>query len=237
MPQKSLWQSFSAVGGAALVIGSFIYAIVAQATQPPLPPADTIIEWQALWNDGYYGQKYTFAVTWIGLAVAFISPFLLVHFVRVAIRSLHQSRPLSTEWNGRPLAQLPTRRAAMFALGLAMCIIGYGFLGVCLVDPTVLVPIGFIARLLLAVCPLFLVAGPAMVVDCLPACVIVGTVEGLRQVAPQGAGQAPSFRFSVRDHHFTLEERVWSQLTPNERVAVTFSPVFRRVLGIVVDRG
>lgn len=49
------------VGGA---VGTAVHALVATAWSPPLWPALWFIELQALWGDGRYCPKVTWALTW-----------------------------------------------------------------------------------------------------------------------------------------------------------------------------
>ena len=56
--------AISGVIAALFVSGTLVYAVAAQMAEPPLEPARTFIDWQALWGDGSYGVKATFLVTW-----------------------------------------------------------------------------------------------------------------------------------------------------------------------------
>ena len=78
----------SAIPGviAALFVGgTLVYAVAAQMTEPPLEPALTFIDWQALWENGRYGVNATFLVTWTFLLFVPLVPFMAVVSVVTAI--------------------------------------------------------------------------------------------------------------------------------------------------------
>lgn len=129
---------------------------------------------QALWGDGRYGPKFTFAITWFIILLALCGPLGLVAMCMGPLRSTRAARIMPAwprlEWTRM---REPTRAA----IGLAMTLVGLLFGGLCLTDPAMFAPVNFLAQILLIFCPFMLVAGPALLLDvALPTRVLCGPI-------------------------------------------------------------
>lgn len=227
---------WSAVAGALVVlcfVGSFVHAIVAQMFDPPLPPSGALMRWQALWNGGFYGTKYNFAVTWFCTLAALFGPVMLISMASGARRLERAPAPTGPGW--RAIAVPHMRRGALVRLGLVLLAIGLGFGAICLWDPELVAPVGFLAQILLIVWPFILVAGPAVLLDALPPGTVNGPIEALEHV-PGAQGQRGVFHVRVGGRSFALAEPAWRSLGVGDRVYVAFSPAFDRVVDLRVER-
>ena len=221
----------SAIWGviAALFVGgTLVYAVAAQMTEPPLEPALTFIDWQALWENGRYGVKATFLVTWTFLMFAPLAPFMVVVSVVNAIKAA-RTRPAMPSWPRIEWARM--REPARAGIGVALTMFGGVFGGVCLVEPEVLVPVGFLATIALMVWPCALLVGPLLLLDTvMPADVVVASIQGLDRTPGATPQQAARFHLRVGGKRFELGEAAWRQLVENEEIAVRGSSIFSRVL-------
>ena len=169
-----------AIFAVLLLIGTLVFSIGAQMTEPPLEPALTLMRLQALWGDGRYGPKFTFAITWFITLLALLGPLGLVAMCIGPLRSTRDQRTMPAwprlEWTRM---REPTRAG----IGLALTLVGLLFAGLCLTDPEVFAPVNFLAQVLLIFCPFMLVAGPALLIDlALPALVSRGPVTALERL-------------------------------------------------------
>lgn len=229
--RSSRW---SAVAGALAVlffVGTFVFAIVAQMFDPPLPPSGALMYWQALWNGGYYGAKYNFAVTWFCTLAALCGPVMLIGLATEMRKIGRAPAPTEPGWHAIAVAHMG--RGAMVRLGLVSLAIGLGFGAICLWDPELVAPVGFIAQIVLIVWPFTLVAGPAVLLDALAPGAVSGPIEALEHI-PGAQGQRGVFRVRVGGRSFDLAEPAWRSLGAGDRVFVAFSPAFDRVVDLRV---
>lgn len=213
---------------ALVLVGTIVFAIAAQMTEPPMEPALTLMRWQALWDDGRYGPKYTFAVTWFITLLALFGPLGLIAMSLGPLRSTSDQRVMPSwprlEWT-RMLE--PTRAR----LGVALTVVGLLFGGVCLVDPEVFGPVGFLARIALIIWPFTLLAGPALLLDVtLPAPVLRGPVLALDRLPGATPQQAAQHFMTLGEQRLELPEPLWKQLQVGDTVALRRSGGFERVL-------
>ncbi len=229
-PPASRGSIVGAVLFVLVIVGTLVFAIVAQMTGPPLEPARTFMLWQSLWNDGFYGAKYNFAVTWISLLVVLLGPVMLVAVSVDAIKAGRGQPAMPQGW--RALAWKHMDRAARLRLGLGLTGIALLFGGVCLTDPTLLTPVGFLAQLALVLWPFTVIAGPTLVLDeCLPERVVIGPVEALDREA---RGQSEVFHVKLAGKQFAVPEALWRQLTTNDTIAVRLGGGFDGVRAVAV---
>jgi len=213
-----------------LIVGTLVFAIVAQMTGPPLEPARTFMLWQSLWNDGFYGAKYNFAVTWISLLVALCGPLMLVTFSVDAMKARRGQPAMPQGW--RALAWKHMDRAARLRLGLGLTGIALLFGGVCLTDPTLLTPVGFLALLALLLWPFTVIIGPTLVLDeLLPERIVIGPVEALEH---DTRGPSNAFNVTLAGKKFAVPEALWRQLTATDTIAVRFGGGFAGVRAVAV---
>lgn len=213
-----------------VAVGTLVYAIVAQALDAPLEPARAFMRWQALWNDGYYGVKYNFAVTWISMLVALGGPVLLAGLTHEAIKSARQGSTFPTDW--RALAWKHTTRAARWRLALGLTGIALLFGAVCLTDASLLTPAGFLAQLILIVWPFIVITGPVLVLDeLLPERVIIAPIAALER-SPRG--QSEEFHVKLAGTRVAVPEALWRQLAATDTIAVRTSGGFDRVRAVAV---
>jgi hypothetical protein len=206
-----------------VAVGTLVYAIVAQVLDSPLEPARTFMRWQSLWNDGYYGVKYNFAVTWISMLVALGGPPALIGLTVEAIRSACGRPVFPSDW--RALQWKHMDRAARLRLALGLAGIALLFGGVCIVDASLLTPVGFLAQLLLLVWPFTVIGGAVLVLDeLLPEQIVIGPIEALGR-APHG--QSEQFHVKVAGKHITVPADLWSQLAASDTIAVRTSGLDR----------
>lgn len=213
-----------------VAVGTLVYAIVAQVLDAPLEPARTFMRWQALWNDGYYGAKYNFAVTWISTLVATGGPLLLVGLTHAAIESARQRPAFPADW--RALAWRHATRAARWRLALGLTGVALLFGAVCIADASLLTPVGFLAQLALVVWPFTVIAGPVLVLDeLLPERVLIGPITALER-SPRG--QSEEFHVKLAGTCFAVPEALWLALAATDTIAVRVSGGFDRVRAVAV---
>jgi hypothetical protein len=212
-----------------VVVGSLIYPVVAQVASPPLEPTRTFIHWQAMWGNGTYGVKYTFAVTWISLLCALILPLVLVTSVASA---LTRKSPPMPPWPRLAWKRLP--EPARGALALVVTLLGVLFAVVCLDDPRALSPVGFLAKIVLIVAPLALLMGPMVLLDAaLPAGVVVGNVEKVELLeTQQGNGHSVRYLVHVGGRQFEVAEELWRQIAVGHEVALRSTEVLHKVIEV-----
>jgi hypothetical protein len=224
-------RALSALPGifAALVLlGTIVFAIAAQMTEPPLEPALTLMRLQAVWGDGRYGPKFTFAVTWFITLLALFGPIGLITMCLGLLRSTADQRAMPNwpriEWDRM---REPTRAA----YGVALTTVGLLFGGVCLYDPEMLTPVGFLAQIVLILCPFMLVAGPFLLLDvALPTTVLRGPVTALEQFPGATPQQSAQQFATIGEQRLTLPAALWQQLKVGDNVALRRSGGFEREL-------
>jgi hypothetical protein len=210
------------------VVGSLVYAVAAQMTEPPLEPARSFMHWQALWNDGTYGMKATFLVTWMSLLGATVVP-LAAGASTIEALAAARSQPVMPTWP--QLAWARMREPARAGIAAAFTALGLVFGGVCLVDPKVFTRFGFLADITLMLWPFSLIIGPLLLLDvALPASVVVAAVEELERQPGATPQQSERFHLRVGGRRFELGEAAWRQLAASDEVAVRSSAIFSRVL-------
>ncbi|MBA3546936.1 MAG: hypothetical protein H0T76_10675 [Nannocystis sp.] len=218
-----------------VLVGTIVFAIAAQMTDPPLEPAYTLMYWQAVWDDGRYGQKYTFAVTWFCTLCALVGPLGLISMCVGPLRGAG-SGPAMPAWPRLEWTRM--REGARARLGFALTVVSLLFGGVCLQDPEVFTPVGFLAKLVLIFLPFTLLAGPALLLDViLPASVLRGPITALERVDAAGTQQVAQ-RFVTLGEQLG-EQRIelpaplwelWDQLKVGDVIALRRSGGFDRVL-------
>lgn len=215
------------VVGAAFVVGTVVYAIVAQASTPELEPARSFIHWQALWGNGTYGVKYTFVLTWTTVLLVPLAPFGLVS----SVLGMLVKRQPDPEMPGWPRLEWPRpRQAVRGLLGAVGTALALAFAAACLVDPRIFVPIGFLAKIALILMPIALLMGPMVTFDAtMPARVLVGEVEAVDREAGASADQVRHVLL-VAGHRFEVPEALWSQLEPGDEIALRSTRMFRRII-------
>jgi len=221
----------SAIPGAIaalFVVGSLVYAVAAQMTEPPLEPARTFIDWQAAWNDGTYGVKATFLVTWSSLLFAVLMPIMAGGGATEALKGA-RSRPAMPEW---PQLEWPRmREPARAGLGAALTALSLMFGAVCLVDPAIFSKVSFLADIALILWPFALMIGPVLLLDvALPARVLVASIEALDRTPGSTPQQAETFHLRIGGKRFELGVAAWQKLAAGDELAVRSSAMFDRVL-------
>ncbi len=213
---------------ALLVLGSLVYSVWAQMTEPALEPALTFMRWQAAWSGGTYGVKLTFAVTWSVLLFGGVVPIAAGSQVVAALASARR-QPQLPAWPG--LAWERMREPSRARLGLALTTLGLLFGGMCWADPEVFAPVSFLAQIMLVLWPFTLLVGPLLLLDVLlPANVAVGAVTGLERVPGSTPEQAATHHLRIGDSRIELPAALWQQLAVGDQVAVRGSAMFARVL-------
>ena len=211
-----------------VIVGTLVFAIAAQMTDPPLEPAFTLMYWQAVWDDGLYGQKYTFAVTWFVTLCASFGPLGLIAMSVGAWRSAW-TRPAMPAWPRLEWKRM--REGARARLGVALTLVSLLFGGACLLDPAMFTPVGFLAQIALILLPFTLLAGPALLLDVvLPADVIRGPIAALEQVPGANPPQTVQQFLTLGEQRLELPVPLWAQLKVGEVVALRRSGGFQRVL-------
>lgn len=212
-----------------VIVGTIVFAIVAQMTDPPLEPALTFMRWQALWDDGRYGPKYTFAVTWICTLFALFGP---LGMIAVAVAALRRARaqPTMPEWPRLEWTRMSEGKRAR--LGVALTAVGLLFGGLCLGDPEVFTPVGLLARIGLILWPFTLLAGPGLLLDvALPASVLRGPVSALTRT-PRATSADVQHLVTIAELRVELPEPLWQQLKVGDVVALRRSGAFERALDL-----
>lgn len=220
----------------ALFVATIVYPIVAQSSEPPLEPAATLMYWQALWNDGYYGTKYNFAVSWFCLLAALFGPLIVGDLALGAWRHARAAAPLPATSGWHSVVVTASGRGAMVRAGLVVLVLSLGFGAICFTVPELLSPVGILAQIVLIVWPFALFVGPALLLDAAPPGVVLGPIEALAHV-PAAPNQRERFDLRVGGRNFELDEHAWRSLTPQDEVLVRFSPAFHRVLELRVRPG
>lgn len=216
------------LGFMLLVVGSLVYAVVAQMTEPALEPADTFMRWQALWSGGTYGMKLTFAVTWFTLLFGVVAPIAGVVSVASALAGA-RSQPAMPEWPACEWQRM--REPARLRLGIGLLALGLLFGGLCWFDAGMFAPVGVLAQLALVLWPFTWLIGAWLVLDvALPACVVVGAIEALERTPGSTPEQAGEHHLKVGGRRFGVGAGLWRQLAVGDEVAVRGSAMFDRVL-------
>ena len=209
-------------------IGTIVFAIAAQMTDPPLEPAYTLMRWQAVWDDGRYGQKYTFALTWIYTLCVLFGPLGLVSMSVGPLRTAG-SMPAMPAWPRLEWTRM--REGARARLGVALTVVSLLFGGGCLLDPEMFTPVGFLAKIVLIFLPFTLLAGPALLLDVvLPASVLRGPITALERVPGATPQQAAQQFVTLGEQRIELPAALWDQLKVGEVVALRRSGGFKLVL-------
>jgi hypothetical protein len=210
------------------VIGTVVYALAAQMTTPALEPARTFMRWQALWGNGTYGVKYTFAVTWFWLFCVPLAPLSLVSSLAGALAK-KQDRPAMPEWPRIEWSRL--REPGRGLLGVGLTAVGFSFAGACLVDPRMFAPVGFLAKIALILAPFALLTGPLVALDvAMPARVVVGVADAVEREPGATPEQPASHVLRVGGERFVLPEALWRELAPGDEIAVRSTAIFNRVI-------
>ena len=141
------------------VIGSAVYALV--AVMSGLWPADWIAWREASYAfGGQYNLVEAWAVLWFHLLAAMAAPFMVV----AAVATLRRRDPTPTLQ-----AAIAERSRALsrrrLAWGLVVTALTAGFYAALVVDPQLLEPISFLARLGLVLGPFAAFVGPALILD------------------------------------------------------------------------
>lgn len=211
---------------ALIVVGSLVFSVVAQMTDPPLPPADSLMRWQAVWSGGTYGLKYTFAVTWFCTLVALLGPLMVIATIHGAVTGpARRDMPVGPAWTTLVAREGGARR---LLIGAGFLAVGLVFGGACLLDPFVLEPVGLLAKIVLLLWPFTFLAGPFLILDvALPSEVVVVTIRPGELVRIT----EPSERHVLRhaDRTIELPFAAWSALTPGDTVAVRISAAMQDV--------
>lgn len=211
-----------------VIVGTIVFAIAAQMTDPPLEPAYTLMYWQAVWDDGLYGQKYTFAVTWFFTLCGLFGPLGLIAMSIGALRNA-RTWPVMPSWPRLEWKRM--HEGARARLGLALTLVSLLFGGACLLDPAMFTPVGFLAQIALIFLPFTLLAGPALLLDvALPAGVIVGPIAALERIPGATPQQAAQQFITLGEQRLELPAPLWEQLRVGEVVALRRSGGFDRVL-------
>jgi hypothetical protein len=224
---RGLLSALPGIFAILVLLGTIVFSIAAQMTDPPLEPALTLMRLQAIWGNGTYGPKFTFALTWFITLLALFGPLGVIAMCLGALRS-GDSRVMPTwprlEW---PHMTEPTRAS----LGLALTIVALLFACGCLYDPEMFSPVGFLAQILLIFCPFALLAGPALLLDvALPSAVLRGPIVALERVPGASPQQATQHFATLGDKRLALPGALWKQLRVGDHVALRRSGGFQREL-------
>lgn len=211
-----------------LLVGTVVFAIGAQMTDPPLEPALTLMRLQAVWGDGRYGPKFTFAVTWFLTLLALFGPLGLIAMCLGPLRSTAELRGMP-DWPRLEWSRMDEAKRATY--GLTMTVVGLLFAGVCIYEPETLSPVGFLAQILLILCPFMLLAGPALLLDvALPTSVLRGPVTALERLPGATPQQAAQHFATIGEQRLELPGALWKQLRVGDHVALRRSGGFHRAL-------
>lgn len=182
-------------------------------------PTSLFIELQARWNDGYYYQKLTFLLTWFALVLVVTTPMQLLAGAASILRGLfRRSPPLSRGSHTKVLLGRFVRLASGGVAGFLSLLL----VGICLIRPDVLDPIGFLASILL----LAAVVAPGIALlffldGLCPTEVVEGRVVA-KPVIDVGRGP-PTYQLTIDDVTVGVRNDVWStvQIGDHVRVALT----------------
>lgn len=217
------------LGFMLLVVGSLVYAVVAQMTEPALEPADTFMRWQALWSGGTYGMKLTFAVTWFTLLFGVVAPIAAIASVAAALAGARTRPEMPAKWPACEWQRM--REPARLRLGIGLLALGLLFGGLCWVDAGMFAPVSVLAQLALVLWPFTWLVGPWLLLDvALPDSVVVGAIEALERTPGSTPEQAGEHHLRVGGRRFGVAAELWRQLAVGDEVAVRSSAMFDRVL-------
>jgi hypothetical protein len=219
---------------AAGAIGTAVHAIVAQAWEPAMWPATWFMDLQAVWRDGRYGVKTTWALTWFFELV----PLAVVAVLGASVaRLIEAARQPVVEEPAEGWEPLEQRSRVASGLVGALLLSGTGiFLGVVVVAPETFSPVGFIALILLIIAPFTGIGGLVMLADgALPPATHVGQVES-REIVRGERGNAISHRITSGGKSFDVSAASYEDLVEGTRMRVKAAAVSGRVLALAKRR-
>ena len=206
-----------------VIVGTIVFAIVAQMTDPPLEPALTFMRWQALW-DGDTGAPLRVFGAGIAAPGTVANARVAEDFSRAFLAD-HLDLLARLEWT----RMSEGKRAR---LGVALTAVGLLFGGLCLGDPEVFTPVGLLARIGLILWPFTLLAGPGLLLDvALPASVLRGPVSALTRT-PRATSADVQPLVTIAELRVELPEPLWQQLKVGDVVALRRSGAFERALDL-----
>lgn len=176
--KRRAWESLGkiiCVAGAVLtMIASFILA------GESYYPGRFYIERQALWDNGTYGVKLTFLLTWFTLFAVVLIPVLIVAGIVALARRLTVSpTPAPPGWD----LQQTRHRVKMALVGLVLLPTWLALTGIVFLAPEWLSPLGGFASVFLLLLPTLPMLGPALLFEALiPPNYVEGAIERLHYV-------------------------------------------------------
>lgn len=179
-------------------------------------PTSWLIAVQVRWNDGYYYSKLTFLLTWLAILLVLAIPLELVAGAVQLFRGFVRTNP---ELSSAVRTRAMTTRFFRLAGGLLAGVVSVALLGIALLWPQLLDPLGFLAIFSV----FFGLGGPPIallfVFDGLCAIeVIEGTVTG--HPIDQTARSAPVRKLAIDGRELGVPPDVWSGTPDGAQVLV-----------------
>jgi len=221
------------LGGVLLLLyvaGTLVWAVYATASV--VFPAAPLVHLQALWGDGRYGVKLTFACAWLCmLAPPVVFALLAVPVVqRLSPRTTYAAFDAADvevlEVHPRP--PYPIYAAGLGALTAALIALLVRF-------PQAFVPVPFIGKLALLLTPLAAVAAAGLLAQSLAVDhVVVTQVEAIDSQPQPGDACRTRHDLLADGHTWTITAQTAARLRPGMRVVLAGSPLCLRLLRLAV---
>jgi len=220
--KRSAWELFgtvvSAVGAVLTMIASFFLA------GEDYYPGAFYIQRQALWDDGRYGVKLTFLLTWFTLLDLVLIPVLVVAgVVALGSRLTVLPRPAPPGWD----LHLVGHRVKMGLIGFVLLPIWLAVTAVVIFWPERFSPLGGLASILLLILPTLPMLGPALLFEAvIPPSYVEGAVEGMHYVTNRNR---TTVHLHVAGRTYTTGPTMVQGLREGSRVGLVATGFFKTV--------
>lgn len=207
-----------AAGGVITMVASFFLA--SEDHYPGL----FYIQREALWDNGQYGVKLTFLLTWFTLLDAVVIPMVLVAGVVSLIQRINAVLPAPPPgWD----VQLARHRVKMGLAGLVLLPIWVMLTGFIVFSPESFLPLGGFASILLLSVPTLPMVGPALLFEAvIPPSYVEGAVENIHYTRQNNR---VTVHLYVAGRSYATHPGVGQALSEGTRVGLVAGGFFKHV--------
>jgi hypothetical protein len=224
--KRNAWELFGLVatgaGGVVTMVASFFLA------DEEYYPGLFYIQREALWDNGQYGVKLTFLLTWFTLMNAFVIP-ALVGAGMVSLYRRMTAVPLTAPpgWD----VQLAAHRVKMAVIGIVLLPTWVVVTAIVVFSPEWFSPLGGFASILLLILPTLPMVGPALLFEAvIPPSYVEGHVEGLQYVRQKNR---VTVHLHVAGRSYTAQPSVAQGVAEGSRVGLVATGFFKNVRQLV----
>jgi hypothetical protein len=210
--------------------GGAVLALVASffLTGEERYPGLFYVQRQAFWNDGRYGVKLTFLLTWFTLCGLVIVPVLFVAGAVALLKRLTASLPSAPfDWDVQLVGHRVKRGLGAFLLLPTWLVIT----GIVVFAPEWFSPLGGFASILLLLLPTLPILGPALFFEAvIPPSYVEGIVESMQVVTYQNRTTVHLF---VAGRAYQAHPHVAANVREGSRIGLLATGFFKSVWRIV----